>query len=176
MEKLKFFLVDNDYVKYLQKAEISKRGFSRVPNVDYGKDNRKPKFLCGIVLNVNGKDYYVPVSSYKLQKPDNFLIMANNGAITSSLRFNYMFPVPAELVTMYDIKNERDIAYKRLLLQELRYCVSNRQIIHKLAARAYNRVLLGKDVGLSVNSCDFRLLEEKCLEYCGLHNLKIGSL
>ena len=35
----------------------------------------------------------------------------------------------------------------------------------KLAKRTYNRVLLGKDIGLVANSCDFRLLEKKYREY-----------
>ena len=56
MEKLKFYLVDYDYVKYLQQAEMEKRGFSRVPNVEYS-NGKKPKFLCGVVLCVNNKDY-----------------------------------------------------------------------------------------------------------------------
>lgn len=50
---LDFYYVDSNYVQFLQQAEIEKRGFSRVPNVDYGPSH-KPKFLCGIVFEVNG--------------------------------------------------------------------------------------------------------------------------
>jgi protein AbiQ len=71
MDKLNFFTVDADYTFYLQKAEQDKRGFSRVPNLAYNK-KYKQKFLCGIVLQINDVDYYVPVTSYKQQKPDNF--------------------------------------------------------------------------------------------------------
>ncbi len=77
MITLKFYTTDYQYVQYLQRAELEKRGFSRVPNMDYGK-GRKDKFLCGIVLHINNMDYYVPVSSYKIQKPDNLLIHAQN--------------------------------------------------------------------------------------------------
>ena len=125
------------------------------------------------MLNVKGKEYYVPVSSYKIKKPDNFLIRVNNGKVTSSLRFNYMFPIPKELVTIRDIAGEPDRAYKRLLLQELECCVNNQTLIHKLAERTYNRVLLGKNLGLVANACDFRLLEEKCAEYCKNNNIEI---
>ncbi|MCL2053188.1 MAG: type III toxin-antitoxin system ToxN/AbiQ family toxin [Oscillospiraceae bacterium] len=170
MESLKFYTVDNDYVEYLKKAETEARGFSRVPDMIYGKAN-KPKFLCGIVLSVKSKDYYVPVTSYKHQKPDNFLILASSGDVTSSLRFNYMFPVPKELVSMRVIPNEPDIKYRRLLVQELLYCESNQSKILFLAERTYKRVMLGKDKGLIANACDFKLLEEKCLEYCNAHNL-----
>lgn len=105
MEKLNFYTVDLSYVDYLKDAENKRRGFSRVPNMAYG-DKRKPKFLCGVVLQVGGKDYYVPVTSYTQKKPDNFLIRAANGQVTSSLRFNYMFPVPKELVSERTIANE----------------------------------------------------------------------
>ena len=164
MDKLNFYTVDYDYVKYLQKSENKIRGFSRVPNMEYAKVY-KQKFLCGVVLQVNDIDYYVPVTSYKQQKPDNFLITADNGQIVSSLRFNYMFPVPKELTSVHVISAEPDRAYRTLLAQELRCCIKNQAIIQKLAERTYKRVLLGKDAGLVVNSCDFRLLEQKYRRY-----------
>jgi len=86
MDKLNFYTVDFDYVEYLQEAEKRSRGFSRVPNMEY-TEGHKRKFLCGVVLQVNDIDYYVPVTSYKQQKPDNFLIAADNGKVVSSLRF-----------------------------------------------------------------------------------------
>jgi len=164
MDKLNFYTVDTDYVQHLEKSEQDKRGFSRVPNMIYS-EKYKQKFLCGIVLQVNDVDYYVPVTSYKQQKPDNFLIIADNGLVVSSLRFNYMFPIPKELVTVRIIVDEQDRAYRALLAQELRYCIKNQEIIQKLAERTYKRVLLGKDLGLVANSCDFLLLEQKCVEY-----------
>lgn len=175
MEKLDFYFVDKDYVNYLKQAEIEKRGFSRVPNVEYS-EGRKPKFLCGIVLQVNGVDYYAPLSSYKIQKPDNFLIHADNGQVISSLRFNYMFPIPRELTTVREISSEPDRAYRSLLSQELQYCIKNQDTIQKSAERTYKRVLLGKDSGLVVNSCDFLLLEEKCKEYAaGLEKMAVAE-
>jgi protein AbiQ len=164
MDKLNFYTVDYEYVKFLQNAEQEQRGFSRVPNVEYS-EKCKPKFLCGVVLLVNKMEYYVPVTSYKQQKPDNFLIKANNGNITSSLRFNYMFPIPKELITERTIAEEPDRTYRALLAQELRYCIANQNIIKYLAERTYKRVKLGLDKGLVTNSCAFKLLEVKCKEY-----------
>lgn len=164
MDKLNFYIADLEYVEYLKKSEQTKRGFSRVPNMDYD-DNHKMKFLCGIVLQVNNMNYYVPVSSYKNQKPDNFLIKSDNGKVVSSLRFNYMFPVPEAVISERCIKSEPDRAYRSLLSQELKYCIKNQGKIQKLAERTYKKVLLGKDEGLTVNSCDFLLLEQKCSEW-----------
>ena len=164
MENLNFFSISDDYVKFLQSEETKARGFSRVPNTDYG-DSQKEKFLCGVVLRVNDFDYYVPVSSYKKQQPDNFLVKNKYGKIVGSLRFNYMFPVPKKFVAEKEIAKESDPAYRALLSQELRYCIKNQAHICSLAERTYKRVLLGKNLGLVRNSCDFPLLEKKMQEY-----------
>jgi protein AbiQ len=164
MDKLNFYTINSNYVAFLTNAEIEKRGFSRVPSLEYA-DNQKMKFFCGIVLQVNNMDYYVPVTSYKHQMPDNFLIKADNGHVVSSLRFNYMFPIPQGLISIRKISEETDLAYRALLSQELRYCIKNQDTIRNLAQRTYKRVILGKDKGLVVNSCDFTLLEQKCNEW-----------
>ena len=164
MDKLNFYTVDLEYVDILKTAELNKRGFTRVPDMDYGKDF-KQKFLCGIVLKVNNVDYYVPVSSFKQQKDDNFLIRNNFGQPICSLRFNYMFPVPKSILTERRIDIEQDNAYRTLLAKELLYCRKNQDTIIHLAERTYNRVILGKNPGLVVNSCDFKLLEEVCKNY-----------
>lgn len=65
MENLNFFTVDPDYVRFLKAAESAQRGFTRIPDMEYGK-KRKQKFLCGVVLTVGELDYYVPVTSYNL--------------------------------------------------------------------------------------------------------------
>lgn len=174
MEDLNFYIIDSSYARYLQAAEAEARGFSHVPNMDYAED-RKPKFLCGIVLQVSGMNYYVPVSSCKIQKPDNFLIYAANGKVTSSLRFNYMFPVPSGILAVRSIKGEPDPAYRALLAQELRHCIKHQEKIRSLAERTYKRVMLGLDKGLVANSCDFKFLEGKCAEYIYIRNLELAQ-
>ena len=172
MDGLDFYTVSLDYVSCLKEAERKKRGFSRIPNMEYS-DKRKPKFLCGIVLQINNSDYYVPVTSYKQQKGDNFLIKATNGLVVGSLRFNYMFPIPKGLISVRRITDEPDLAYRALLSQERRYCIKNQEAIQRSAERTYKRVLLGKDPGLVANSCDFPLLEQKCAEYTAMQKEKL---
>lgn len=164
MEKLNFYTADLEYVASLKEAELNKRGFSRVPDFDYPPPH-KPNFLCGVVLQINGLDYYVPVTSFKKSMPDNFVIRADNGNIVGSLRFNYMFPIPKELVTERRIDTEQDRAYRALLAQERQYCIKNQDTIRKLAKRTYKKVLLGQNQRLAFNSCDFLLLEEICRSY-----------
>ena len=47
MRKLDFYTIDLAYVSYLKQAELAKRGFSRVPNMEYGKEC-KQKFLVTV--------------------------------------------------------------------------------------------------------------------------------
>lgn len=110
------------------------------------------------------------MSSYKQQKHDNFLVRDKNNNVVSSLRFNYMFPIPLEIVTERRIDTESDMKYKSLLSQELRHCIDNQDTIRKLASRTHKRVMLGKNPGLVNNSCDFALLEQKCQEYMQIFN------
>lgn len=42
-----FYDVDADYVKHLKTTETAKRGFTRVPDVEY-KNERK--MVCGVVF------------------------------------------------------------------------------------------------------------------------------
>lgn len=49
MDKLNFYTVDLQYVDFLKTIEHEKRGFSRVPNMNYGKQH-KPKFP-GLIAN-----------------------------------------------------------------------------------------------------------------------------
>lgn len=165
MDNLKFYTVPYDYIQFLQEAEKAVRGFSRVPNLDYGV-NRNQKFVCGVVLSINNINYFAPITSYKTKKPDNFLILNDKqNRVLSSLRFNYMFPIPTGIEKPYLFSDIADRNYRFLVTQEYQYCVSNQDEIRRLAYRTYKRVLLGKDKGLVHNSCAFSLLEQKCEEY-----------
>ena len=50
---LKFYDINEDYVRYLQTID------EQVPNIHYSTNN---KFVCGIVLEVNGTKFYAPIS------------------------------------------------------------------------------------------------------------------
>ena len=101
-----FYDVDADYVKYLKTTETAKRGFTRVPDVEY-KNERK--MVCGVVLEMNGYKYYVPVSSYKKKQPNNLLIRLEDDTfnqVKGSLHFNYMFPVDDYYISKRDFNKE----------------------------------------------------------------------
>jgi protein AbiQ len=159
-----FYDVDADYVKYLKESEIAKRGFTRVPDVEY--DNER-KMVCGVVLEINGYKYYVPVSSYKKKQPNNLLIRLNDDSfnqVKGSLRFNYMFPVDDCYLTKRNFNKETP-SRKEFLRRQWVYCNSIIDDIKQMAEDTYNKVIEGADSALINASCDFKLLEDASKKY-----------
>lgn len=166
MKKLSFYDVNIDYINFLKEEEIKHRGFTRIPNITY--ENSRRKFLCGIVFTMNNFDYYVPLSSYKKQMSENFIIRFEDdeyNKIKGSLRFNFMIPVPKVSIVERIIKNEQNESRKLFLQKELDYINDNIDTIMNRAKRTYLRVINKYNDNLTKNSCDFKLLEQKCLEY-----------
>ena len=56
-----FYRIDEMYNKYLQEYEKENRGVTKVPNIQYTDRN---KFAFGAVLQIDGINYYVSVSSF----------------------------------------------------------------------------------------------------------------
>lgn len=178
MENLSFYNVPSAYVNYLRDFETNIRGFSHVPLVDYELHNRKGKFFCGIVLQINDHQYYVPVSS-NIRNHQNTFYLYQRGRRISSLRFDYMFPVPQEIISVYDLSKEPDRNYVALVDEELSICRSNAPIIRKMAFQTYIE-LAAPERNLTVerreHSCDFRLLEGACDIYRQEHGLTVEPL
>ena len=157
---LKFYEVDAEYIEYLRKF-----GDNKIPNINYEKHK---KFFCGIVLTINGFNYFAPVSSYNQKRHTTFLIMDkdkenNNLRAISSLRFSFMFPCPIEYLNIKDFSKEEE-KYRILLRKELQYCNSNIEKIYKLANDIY-RLGLKENTRIRFNICNFKKLEEICLQY-----------
>ena len=159
-----FYDVDADYVKYLKATEKTKRGFTRVPDVEYENER---KMVCGVVLEINGYKYYVPVSSYKKKQPNNLLIRLEDDSynqIKGSLRFNYMFPVDDCYISKRDFNKEIP-GRKEFLRRQWVYCNSITDDIKQMAEDTYNGVVSNTDSALVNASCDFKLLEDAAKNY-----------
>lgn len=163
--KLKFYEVDGEYIKYLKE-----NGDNRIPNIEY---NKHKKFFCGIVLTINNFNYFAPVSSFNRKLHTVFLIMdkdkkTKEDKSISSLRFSFMFPCPIEFLSQKDFLKE-DKKYQILLRKELHYCNVNIEKIKKQAISVY-KLGINENTRKKYNICDFKKLEEKCLEYLRLKN------
>ena len=161
---MEFYRINEEYNQFLQRYEKEKRGVSKVPNIRYKDRN---KFAFGAVMEVNGINYYVSVSSFSKKQEANILIRVpgDEKEVKGSLRFNYVVPVPDECIEKLIIKDVQDEKYRMLLNKEYRFCVNNAQRIQKKANKIYEMVTENRKQILTDNSCDFRILEEGYREY-----------
>jgi protein AbiQ len=136
-DNMDFYRIDPAYNKFLQKYEKEKRGVTKVPNITYADRN---KFAFGAVMQVNGINYYVSVSSFDKKQEANILIRVpgDEKEVKGSLRFNYMVPVPDECIEKLVIKDIKDEKYRSLLNKEYRFCIDNAERIQKKADKVFS--------------------------------------
>ena len=84
-----------------------------------GQSNER-KYI-GVILTVNGMDYFEPLSSFKdkhsrMEESVDFIKVKRYAVIN----INNMFPVPDGLATYVDISKEKNERYRSLLLAEYR--------------------------------------------------------
>lgn len=150
---LKFYDIDPAYADYLRRFD------SRIPNITYETNN---KFVCGIVLSINGHDYFAPISSNKTRQQTSMLIEDNSGNVLSSIRFSFMFPAPQSVISAKNFQavRETDSAYADLLEKEYNFCRKNEQAILDKAMKVY-RIGCNPNHVLHRYCCEFPLLEAK---------------
>lgn len=153
---LKFYDVDEQYVKYLQRID------KQIPNISYTTNN---KFICGVVLSVNGFDYYAPISSNTQKQRTSLPILNKSGRTIATIRFCFMFPVLYQYLTEKDFYqvNQQDPKYADLLATEYNYCLANEP---RILAKAQSVYAIGcnKDHVLNYTCCNFKLLEQRLNE------------
>ncbi|MDD6612144.1 MAG: type III toxin-antitoxin system ToxN/AbiQ family toxin [Clostridiales bacterium] len=159
-----FYRINEEYNRFLQRYEKEKRGVTKVPNIRYADRN---KFAFGAVMQVNGMNYYVSVSSFDKKQEANILIRVpgDKKEVKGSLRFNYMVPVPDECIEKLIIKDVEDEKYRLLLNKEYQFCISNADKIQKKANKIYEMVITNRKQILTDNSCAFHILEDGYREY-----------
>lgn len=159
MAGIKLYEISASYVDYL------------LPAAPHLFHNKKPgqqneRKYIGIVLTVNGMDYFAPLSSFKekhrrMVEGLDFIKVKDYAVIN----LNNMFPVPAREYRYVDISQERNPQYKALLLAEYRCIKSIQERIKKNAATLYRLKTSGKISPLTKRCNDFQRLETLCQKY-----------
>lgn len=172
-EKLKWYVVDKEYVNYLRKYD------NKVENIDYSE---KMKPYIGILLEINKFNYYVPISSvkdkhYKIKEGMDFIKIKHNDKIIGVLNINNMIPIfdyNVEILKYKDIDIYRNFKsdkekqnYISLLSLELDLINERADKIKKNALKLYNEKINNPTSNVSKRCCNFKLLEEKAKLYCG---------
>lgn len=162
---LSFFRVDSVYCDFLRAVD------SRVP---YTMNHKSTRPFIGIVLSVNGFQYYVPLTSPKpkhlgMRNTIDFLKI-NNGVL-GAINFNNMIPVIPECLSPVYLNimpgdSQSDAAYKRLLGNQLTWCNSHKTQIEKQARNLYSMIVNNKaPKSLVKRCCDFSKIEIRSKQY-----------
>ena len=160
MTEIKIYEINAAYVDYL--VPFAPHLFQ---NSKKGQANTR-KYI-GIVLHINGYDYFAPLSSFKpkhekMREGLDFLKVKDYSVIN----LNNMFPVPPSECAYVDFSKVKDSAYKSLLLAEYRFIKSISAKICKNAAALYaHKLAKGESTPLAKRCNDFALLEKKCTQY-----------
>ncbi|WP_099470091.1 type III toxin-antitoxin system ToxN/AbiQ family toxin [Konateibacter massiliensis] len=153
---MKFYDIDKDYVKYLQKFD------KKVPNIEYSTNN---KFVCGVVFKCNGIAYYAPISHITNKQQTNLQIFQDDKVI-STIKFSFMIPAYDNVLVEKKFKEiaKQDQKYADLLYSEYMYCLKHKDEIYKKATSVY-KIGCNKNHKLNYACCDFKLLESIYLNY-----------
>lgn len=160
MDNIKLYEIDNAYVSYL------------LPFAPHLFKNKKPgqqneRKYIGVVLSINGMDYFAPLSSFKpkhVKMKDGLdFIKIKNYAV---INLNNMFPVPRGVYHYVNIASIQDPQYKALLQAEYRFIKSVQDRIRKNASNLYaHKLQYGDETALAKRCNNFLALEKACQEY-----------
>ncbi len=157
MESLKFYKVKDQYVNYLKAVD------NRVQN---NKAQRRP--YVGVVLSVGKYRYFVPMESPKPNHKNikgGYHIMKLDEGRLGILGFNNMIPVCEDSLIKFNIDNERDEKYSRLLKEQLNFINRNKKSVYDHASKTYYSRVNNKSEFLRKICCDFKELERACDKY-----------
>ena len=157
---LNIYEIDPDYIRYLSSFEEHLFRNKKISQ----NFNRK---YVGIVLSINGFDYFAPLSSFKekhkrLSETLDFIKIGQYAVIN----LNNMFPAPAKLCQGINFNEIKDLNYKNLLRNEYRIIRQKAALILNNANKVYRHKLINDGKSKLSQRCnDFHLLEEKLKEY-----------
>lgn len=166
-----FYCVDSDYCNFLREKDKC---------VPYNTDKKSTRPFVGIVLSINGYNYYAPLSSpkpkhLKMKNQIDFLKIENGE--WGVINFNNMIPIHSNCINKVNMRilptdSKDDIDYKNLLANQLSWCNSHKDMIITKAHKLYASICGGKAREELVNRCcDFPVDEQQYNEYCKKHGI-----
>ena len=168
MVKLKWYVVNNEYVEYLKKYD------------KLVQNNYALKPYIGIVFEIKNFKYYAPISStkekyQKFNEGKDIIKILDNGVLLGVINLNNMIPIKQEVIDVLNFSNiEKYRSFKNkldknkyisLLNKELSLINKKREEIYSKSNFLYNEKIKNPNSKISQRCCNFSLLEKKCLEY-----------
>lgn len=149
------------------------------PKVPHNFDNKEHRPFVGVVLDIDDRIYYAPLTSPKakhLKMSNSIDFLKIDGGKLGAINLNNMIPVPKCCLTIVDpkllpINNKSDADYIGLLNDQLDWCNSNRSKILEKAKALYNKLTQSKNkLPLHDRCCDFKACEKSHDQYLSNEN------
>lgn len=166
---MQFYIPKEGYLDYL-------RGFESKIMQSKNQNYSNEKMVFGAVLEIDGFNYYIPLSSKKnhqisdcstnlkgIFKKISFPIRGKSDEILALLRCDYMFPIPNSELILVDI-DSLESKYRDLVEEEYFYCKTHFEAINQKATDVYTKAKKPTHF-LNQQCCNFLLLEIKHNEW-----------
>lgn len=160
---MQFYYIKDEFIDFLRMYD---------EKVCENKKEHRP--YIGIVLEIDGLQYYAPFSSPKpkhknMKNSKDFRKI--HGGIYGAINLNNMVPVVKEALILIAFDRIKNRQYRRLLQNQYKYINADAEKIKK-AAHALRRLIFTEDCDLSRSDrnikqrcCNLPLLEMRIKEY-----------
>lgn len=164
IKNFKLVKVDYKYCDYLREYD------ERVP---YNRGIKDLRPFIGILFEVDGIEYFAPLSSpkekHKKLKNTMDLVKIDNGRY-GVINFNNMIPVTNKNYIEFDLYSKpgtkQEFDRQNLLKTQLKWLNDNKKSVIGKAVRLYDMYKKNRLPNRIKNRCcNFVLLEEKCIEF-----------
>ena len=181
LEELRIYSVSDEYIEYLRKQDSNV--YSNKP-----KNRTHTRKYIGVVIEMAGYKYYIPLSSPKntdyqvagigkvIKKsivPIIRIVVKNTKGekeLKGTLRISHMIPVPESELMLYELDDEIDEEYKDLVQNEIIFIRKNAKKIKENANLIYKQKKTGDiNIGYVKYALDYAMLEELCDEFINLY-------
>ncbi len=161
---INLYRVNKSYCMYLHEFD------RRVPEMGEEKETRP---FIGILLCVNGKNFFAPLTSPKqkhlhMKETQDFLKIYEGKL--GGINLNNMIPIPRRFLEKIYLEQIENNQYAHMLAMQLEWLQRNKVRITNKARNLYFLITQTKvEESLKNRCCNFKLLEEKCDEYMRMH-------
>lgn len=161
---LKIVRVASEYCDYLREFDNK---------VSYNKFEKELRPFIGILFKIDTCEYFAPLSSPKtkhLKMKNTVDFFKIKDGELGAVNFNNMIPVNKENYTLVDLNKETltisEMKYQKLLREQLAWLNANYHQVKNKSFKLYELYTKGRlPENIKSRCCDFKLLEEKCIEY-----------
>lgn len=161
---LRIVRVNTDYCDYLRKYDNK---------VAYNKHEKELRPFIGILFKIENCEYFAPLASPKekhIKMKNKIDFLKIKGGELGAVNFNNMIPVKEQNYYLVDL-NKTNISipeqkYQQLLKQQLKWLNEHYKQLKNKSFKLYQLYNNGRlPANIKDRCCNFKLLEEKCLEY-----------